>query len=88
MLGNEWTVKFDVMTALESFESSRVTCVMYGQPKEKYISAVRGKLLKHMFGGKEALTMRSKADLSKLPHYKDNLVPHIHKVNHCIAHFK
>ena len=75
--------KSEVITALESF-----TCVMYGQPKEKYISAVRGKLLRHMFGEKEALTMRSKVDLSKLPHCKDNLVPHIHRVNHCIAHFK
>ena len=49
---------------------------------------MRGKLLRHMFGEKEALTMRSKVDLSKLPHCKDNLVPHIHRVNHCIAHFK
>ena len=81
MLSNEWTVKSEVMTALEPF-----TCVMYGQPKEKYIRAVRGKLLRHMFGEKEALTMRSKVDLSKLPHCKDNLVPHIHRVNHCIAH--
>ena len=81
MLGDEWTAKSEVMTMLESF-----TCVTYGQPKEKYISAVRGQLLRHMFGGKEALTMRSKVDLSKLPHCKDNLVLHIQRVNHCTAH--
>ena len=63
MLGNEWTAKSEVMTMLVSF-----TCVMYGQPKEKYISAVRGQLLRHMLVEKEALTMREKVDLSKLPH--------------------
>ena len=83
MLGDEWTATSEVITMLESF-----TCVMYGQPKEKYISAVRGQLLRHMFGEKETLTMRSKVDLSKLPHCKDNLVPHIQRVSHCTVHFK
>ena len=83
MLGDEWTVKPEVMTALESF-----TCVMYGQPKEKYINVVRGKLLRNMVGENEALTIKSKVDLSKLPPCKDNLVPHINRVNHRIAHFK
>ena len=82
MLCDEWTAKSEVMTMLESF-----TCVMYGQPKEKNISAVRGQLLRHMFGKKEALTM-SQVDLSHLPHCKDNLVLHIQRVNHCTAHFK
>ena len=72
MLDDEWNVKPEVMTPLEPF-----TCVMYGQPKEKYINAVRGKLLRHIDGENEALTMRSKVDLSKLPPCKDNLVPHI-----------
>ena len=76
MLGDEWTVKPEVMTAFKS------------QLKEKYINAVHGKLLRHMVGDNEVLTMRSKVDLSKLPPCKDNLVPHIHRVNHRIAHFK
>ena len=76
MLGNEWTVKPEMMTAFEL------------QLKEKNINAVRGKLLRHMAGENEVLTMRSKVDLSKLPPCKDNLVPHIHRVNHRIAHFK
>ena len=81
MLGDEWTVKPEVMTAFESF-----TCVMYGQLKEKYIKAVHGKLPRNMTGENEVLTMRGKkkVDLSKLPPYKDNLVPHIHSQSpHC-----
>ena len=46
MLGDEWTVKPEVMTAFES------------QLKEKYINAVCGKLLRHMDGKNEVLTMR------------------------------
>ena len=44
--------------------------------------------MRHMVGENEALTMRSKVDLSKLPPCKDNLVPHINRVNHLTAHFK
>ena len=80
MLGDEWTAKSEVMTMFESF-----TCVMYGQPKEKYISAVRGQLLRHMFGEKEALTMRSKVDLSKLPIAKITLF-HVFKESSIALH--
>ena len=45
-------------------------------------------MLKKMVGENEELSMRSKVDLSRLPPCRDNLVPHIDRVNYRIANYK
>ena len=65
------------------------TCVMYGQARrEKSVNNVRSIMLKKMIGEDETLTTRSKVDLSRLPPCRDNLVPHINRVNHRLAIYK
>ena len=61
---------------------------MYAQALEKYVNAVRSIMLKHMVGEDEELTSKSIVDLSRLPPCRDNLVPHIYRVNHRLAHYK
>jgi hypothetical protein len=61
---------------------------MYGYPKEKSINNVRTIMLKKMVGDGEKLSTKSKIDLSRLPPCKDNLVPHIQRVNHRVAIYK
>ena len=45
-------------------------------------------MLKKMVGEDEQLTIKSKVDLSWLPACRDNLVPHISHLNHCLACYK
>ena len=45
-------------------------------------------MMKKMIGEDETLTTRSKVDLSRLPPCRDNLVPHINRVNHRLAIYK
>lgn len=64
------------------------TCVMYGYPRETSINSLRATMLTSMVGDDEKLTVKSKVDLSKLPPSKANLIPHIQRVNHRVAHYK
>lgn len=82
-LGDEWTVKPKVTDDIEAF-----TCLMYGQAREKSVNAVRSIMLKKMVGEDEKLTTKSKVDLSRLPPCRDNLVPHIARVNYRVANYK
>ena len=82
-LGDEWLVKSEVMNAIKTF-----TCLMYGQAQEKSVNAVRSIMLKQMVGEDKQLMTKSKVDLSRLPPCRDNLVPHINRVNHRLAHYK
>ena len=60
-LGEEWIVPDDATEYLEEF-----VCVMHGYVQETSVNAVRTKMLK-MVEEDEALTARSKVDLSHLP---------------------
>ena len=82
-LGDEWSVKPEVIDDIERF-----TCLMYGQARVKSVNAVRSIMLKQMVGEDEELTPKTKVDLSRLPPYRDSLVPHIYRVNHRLAHYK
>ena len=64
------------------------TCLMYGYAREKSVNVVRNIMLKKMVGDDEQLTTKSKVDLSRLPPCKDNLIPHVNRVNHRVAHYK
>ena len=64
------------------------TCIMYGHVREKSVNSVRSIMLRKMIGEDETLTTRSKVDLSRLPPCRDNLIPHIHRVNHRLAIYK
>ena len=61
---------------------------MYGYSKQKSIDAVRAIMLRKMVGGDEKLRTKSKVDLSRLPPCRDNLIPHINRVNHRLAIYK
>ena len=63
-------------------------CLMYGHARERSVNAVRSIMLKQMAGEDVKLTTKSKVDLSRLPPCRDNLVPHIWRVNHRLAHYK
>lgn len=82
-LGDEWSIKKETIDDIEAF-----TCLMYGQPRVKSIDIVRSLMLKKMVGEDEELTTKSKVDLARLPPCKDNLVPHIYRVNHRLATYK
>jgi len=64
------------------------TCAMYGQAREKSVNSVRSIMLKKMIGEDNTLTTRSKVDLFRLSPCRDNLVPHINRVNHRLAIYK
>lgn len=83
-LGNDWSIEEEVIDDLEAF-----TCLMYGQAKEKSLNSVRSIMLKKMVGSTdEQLTTKSKVDLSRLPPCRDNLIPHIGRVNYRLANYK
>ena len=82
-LGKEWNVDQKVTDDIEAF-----TCLMYGQAREKSIDTVRSIMLKKMVGEDEKLTTKSKVDFSRLPPCRDNLLPHIFRVNHRLAIYK
>ena len=76
-LSDDWTVKPEVMADVEAF-----TYLMYGQARETSVDVVRGKILKKMVGEDERLTTKSKVDLARLPPCKNNLIPHVGRVNY------
>ena len=82
-LGDEWSVKPETIDDIEAF-----TCLMYGYSRQKSIDTVRGIMLRKMVGEDEQLTIKSKIDLSHLPPCRDNLIPHIRRVNHRLAIYK
>ena len=61
---------------------------MYGYAHEKSLNTVRSLILKKMVGEDARRTAKSKVDLSRLPPCRDNLVPHIQRVNHRLACYK
>ena len=61
---------------------------MYGYAREKSLNTVRSLMLKKMVGEDTRLTVKSKVDLSRLLPCRDNLVPHIQRVNHHLACYK
>ena len=61
---------------------------MYGHDRERSINSVRSIMLKKMVGEDEQLTVKCKVDLSRLPPCRDNLVPHIWRVNYRLATYK
>ena len=61
---------------------------MYGYSRQKSIDTVRGIMLRKMVGEDEQLTTKSKIDLFRLPPCRDNLIPHISRVNHRLAIYK
>ena len=82
-LGDDWSVGAEIIDELEAF-----TCLMYGYTREKSLNTVRSLMLKKMVGEDARLTAKSKVDLSRLPPCRDNLVPHIQRVNHHLACYK
>lgn len=82
-MGDEWEVPDDVLHMIEAF-----TCCIYGYERDTSINLVRYKMLKKMVGEDEELTATSKVDLNKLPPCRDNLIPHIQRCNHRLAHYK
>ncbi|EDO31951.1 predicted protein [Nematostella vectensis] len=82
-LGMEWTLDGETMNELGAF-----TCLMYGYPREISVNMVRSIILGKMIGGNERLTIKSKVELSRLPPCRDNLVPHMQRVNHRVASYK
>lgn len=61
---------------------------MYGYSRQKSIDTVRGMMLRKMVGEDEKMTTKSKIDLFRLPPCRDNLIPHIERVNHRLAIYK
>ena len=61
---------------------------MYGYAHEKSLNTVRSLILKKMVGEDARRTAKSKVDLSRLPPCRDNLVPHIQRVNHRLVCYK
>ncbi|XP_068234228.1 uncharacterized protein [Palaemon carinicauda] len=82
-LGDEWSVEPETIDDIEAF-----TCLMYGYSRQKSIDTVRRIMLRKMVGEDEQLTTKSKIDLSHLPPCRDNLMPHIRRVNHRLAIYK
>ena len=79
-LGEEWIVPEDVTKYLE-----KLVFTISGYVRETSVNAVRTKMLKKMVGENEALTSRSKVDLSCLPPYCYSLFTHIQRSNHPLA---
>ena len=52
------------------------------------MDVVRGKMLRKMVGEDEKLTIKSKVDLARLPPCKNNLIPHVGRVNYRLAIYK
>ena len=82
-MGDEWEVPDNVLNIIEAF-----TCCIYGFERDTSINLVRYKMLKKMVGEDEELTTTSRVDLNKLPPCLDNLIPHVQRCNHRLAHYK
>ena len=63
-------------------------CIMYGQPRQTSVNAVRSALLKKMVEEDNTLSVKSRVDLVRLPPCLDSLVPHIQRVNYRVACYK
>ena len=61
---------------------------MYGSVRETSVNVVRMKMLKKMVGEDEALTARSKVDLSRLLLCRELLFTYIQRCNHRLAWYK
>ena len=61
---------------------------MYGYAHEKSLNNVHSLMLKKIVGEDARLTAKSNVDLSRLPPCRDNLVPHIQRINHRLACYK
>lgn len=82
-LGDKWSVDQEVTDELEAF-----ICLMYGHAREKSVNTVRSIMSRKMVGVNEELTTKPKVDLSRLPPFRDSLVPHIARANYRITHYK
>ena len=83
-LGSDWSVSDDTVQQLENF-----TCLLYGTVRDSSIDHIRTKeLLKAAGAGNLEEGRGSGADLSCLPPCRDSLIPHIRRVNHCLATYK
>ena len=82
-LGSEWDLDTKVQTHLEAF-----TCIMYGHARVTNVDEVRTLMLKKMVGEDEALTEKSKVDLSRLPPCRRSLYPHVKRVNLRVGQWK
>ena len=61
------------------------TCLMYSNTREKSTITVRSVMLKKMVGVDVQLSSKSGVNLTHLPTARDNLIPHIWRVNHRIT---
>ena len=61
---------------------------MYGYACKKSLNTVRSLMLKKVVREYVRLTAKSKVNLSRLPPCRDNLAPHIQRLNHCLACYK
>ena len=61
---------------------------MYGYTRKKSLNTVRSLMLKKVVREDARLTAKSKVSLSRLPPCRDNLAPHIQRLNHCLACYK
>ena len=64
------------------------TCLMYGYSRQDEINTVRHIMLNKLVGGKEQITLDSKADLEKLSPCRDSLISHAKRVNYRLGHHK
>ena len=83
MLGDTWTVEAETTRLLEAF-----VCTMYGCPRETSVNTCRNIILKRMVGEDECLSIRSQADLCRMPPCQDNLVQHIRRANYRLCVLK
>jgi len=79
-LGEEWSAEQDVTEKLEVF-----TSLMYGHAREKSVRCI---MLQKVVGENQELTTKSIVDFSRLPPYRDSLIPHIGRVNYSLANYK
>ena len=82
-LGDDWSVKPEMLDDIEAF-----TCLTYGYHRHKSIDTVRGITLRKIGGENDQLTTKCKVDLSYLPPFRGNLIPHIQCMNHRLAIYK
>ena len=77
-------MKKDVIDDIEAF-----TCLMHSKPRKTSINtSVRSVMLKKLVGVDAQLSSKSGVDLARLPPARDNLIPHIWRVNHSLATYK
>ena len=85
-LGDEWSVKPEVI--MITLNNLLVQCTCTATQKKTSANAMRMIMLKQMIGDDEALHLKSRVDLTRLPPCKDSLIPHIYRVNYRISLYK